>query len=161
MRSGGAQNPTPSAIGSDCRRPNPDRDHEVEHKGARVARSNSHLSGRTPTTRSPPHTNAECGNVLAALFSIAARIAAASRHPQRLSPLFRLQLLAPRHVLIGSPASDPGDAPCAATGKSRREERPVDITSQPTHPLWTNNRTSGSACRSCATQHTSCARQRR
>ena len=63
----------------------------------------------------------EC-NPVSPLFSVS------QRAPQRRQgthsfwlPSFRPHLLARLHVLIGSPASDPGGARCAATSTSRRE----------------------------------------
>jgi hypothetical protein len=57
-------------------------------------------------------------------------------------PSFHTQLLARWRVLIGSPASDPGGAPCAATGKSRREGCGRSRLPAKQHTkLWTTNRT--------------------
>ncbi len=92
---------------------------EADKKGAREARSNLiYRDGHPP----PEARQMQMRNAVSPLFSVS------QRAPQRRQgthsfwlPSFRPHLLARLHVLIGSPASDPGGAPCAATSTSRRE----------------------------------------
>ena len=104
---------------------------EAQQKGARAARSNLIYRDGHPPPEARHHANAgmQCSSPL---FSVS------QRAPQRrqgthsfLLPSFRPHLRARLHVLIGSPASDPGG--CALRCDkyvAARGLRPVEITSQ-------------------------------
>src|SRR6476659_8066708 len=94
---------------------------EAQKKGAREARSNLIYRDGHPPPEARQMQMREC-NAVSPLSSVS------QRAPQRRQgthsfglPSFHPHLLTRLNALIGSPASDPDGAPCAATSTSRRE----------------------------------------